>query len=61
MNIKNKKLRNLTYIAMLIPLFIGFVLYFASKIIRGLAYLLMFKKQSAKDEIRYFWMITTSF
>jgi hypothetical protein len=36
------------------------ILYFSSKLIRALAFVLVFKWHSAKDEMRDFWTIESS-
>jgi hypothetical protein len=68
-NFKPSKLGTLTIIIILPILFIilsplalvsiliGTILYYASKIIRGLAFLLLFNPEDAKSEMSYFWEI----
>lgn len=62
--IKNLYLRNALYFVLLIVLVVPFcasmILYFTSKILRALSYALVFKRYSAKDELRDFWSINTS-
>jgi len=38
---------------------IGLILYFASELIRALAYLLLWKRKLAKIEIKEFWRINS--
>ena len=62
--IKNRYLRNALYfvlcVVLIVPFCASMVLYFSSKLIRALAYLLVFKWHSAKDEMRDFWTIHSS-
>jgi len=41
-------------------LFIGYVFYLLSKLIRAIGYLLMWKPYSAKKQIKGFWSIQSS-
>ena len=51
----------LLYVVLTIPFALFAILYYSSKIIRGLAYLCLFKLYSAKQELTDFWSIETTF
>lgn len=50
----------LLYVVLTIPFALFAILYYSSKIIRGLSYLCLFKLDSAKQEITDFWSIETT-
>jgi len=58
MNLKLIALARLVATFFYLPiLLLGFILYFVSKLIRLLSFLLVMNYRRAKDEIKYFWNI----
>lgn len=62
--IKNRYLRNALYfvlcVLLVVPFCASMILYFTSKLIRALAFVLVLKWHSAKDEMRDFLIIKSS-
>jgi hypothetical protein len=56
-----KKIRNVALFPFLLVLFaLSMILYYLSKLIRALAYILMMHWYSAKDELKEFWIIESN-
>lgn len=47
----------LLYVVLIIPFALFAILYYSSKITRSLAYICLFKLESAKQELTDFWSI----